>query len=132
MKKKEEAKENKCWMQNLWHAEHGTTPVLYYIEEMDPFLLYIVVLSYFSIDPFQGRSVTDDGGVHVTGSVLGNLSKEGFELSPSLSKKVRKEVFSIISVLCRPVNDGRAGPIVGPYGRAFRFLDPARVQPERA
>ena len=70
---------------------------------MDPFLLYIVVLSYFIVDPFQGRSVTDDSGVHVTGSALGNLSKEGFELSPSLCKKVRKEVFSIVSVLCRPV-----------------------------
>ena len=31
MKEKEEAEENKCWMQNLWWTEHGTTPVLYWI-----------------------------------------------------------------------------------------------------
>ena len=74
-----------------------------YIEEMDPFLLDIVVLSYLIIDPFQGRSVTDDSGLHVTGSALGNLSKEGFELSPSLCKEVRKEVIAIDSILSRPV-----------------------------
>ena len=74
-----------------------------YVEEMDPFLLDIVVLSYFSIDLFQGRSVTDDSGVHVTGSALGNLAKESFELSPSLCKEVRKKVISVLSILCRPV-----------------------------
>ena len=55
-----------------------------YVEEVDPFLLDIIILSDLVVDPVQGRSVADDGGVHVAGSALGNLSKESFELSPSL------------------------------------------------
>ena len=55
-----------------------------YVEEVDSFLLDIIILSDLVVDPVQGRSVADDCGVHVAGGALGNLSKESFELSPSL------------------------------------------------